>query len=148
MAKLLVRVLHGKATSLNLSSKKIDEVARCVGRLTNISVLLLNNNFISTLPAEMLSLQHVSPLCLVGEGKSKDNGFNPCTRERFVTKYPCFCKLAELNLGNNALKVVPAVLGHLGSLKKLYLFSNQITAVPPEVMGRLTRMCFEALSPI
>ncbi|KAM7373157.1 hypothetical protein PAMP_008033 [Pampus punctatissimus] len=50
------------------------------------------------------------------------------------------CKLAELNLGNNALKEVPAVLGHLESLKKLYLFNNQITVIPPEVMGGLPNL--------
>lgn len=66
------------------------------------------------------------------------------TPRRFVIK--CFsfcnaCKLAELNLGNNALKEVPAALGHLESLKKLYLFSNQITVVPPEVIGGFSLLC-------
>lgn len=63
---------------------------------------------------------------------------------RFVIKYFSFCnasKLAELNLGNNALKEVPAVLGHLESLKKLYLFSNQITVVPPDVIGGFLLFC-------
>lgn len=60
------------------------------------------------------------------------------TARRFVIKYFSLCdacKLAELNLGNNSLKELPAVLGHLESLKKLYLFGNQITVVPPEVIG-------------
>uniref|UniRef100_A0A672YUR6 Leucine rich repeat containing 69 n=1 Tax=Sphaeramia orbicularis TaxID=375764 RepID=A0A672YUR6_9TELE len=48
---------------------------------------------------------------------------------------PNFWPLTELNLGNNSLKEVPAVLAHLESLKKLYLYSNQITLVPPEVIG-------------
>lgn len=67
------------------------------------------------------------------------------TPRRFVIKhFPLCnaCKLAELNLGNNALKEVPAVLGHLESLKKLYLFSNQITVVPPEVMGRFLTVLY------
>lgn len=67
-----------------------------------------------------------------------------CTARRFVIKYFSLCgacKLAELNLGNNALKEIPAVLGHLESLKKLYLFRNQITVVPPEVMGRFSLFC-------
>uniref|UniRef100_A0A672YV23 Leucine rich repeat containing 69 n=1 Tax=Sphaeramia orbicularis TaxID=375764 RepID=A0A672YV23_9TELE len=50
------------------------------------------------------------------------------------------CKLTELNLGNNSLKEVPAVLAHLESLKKLYLYSNQITLVPPEVIGCLPNL--------
>ncbi|XP_031710087.1 leucine-rich repeat-containing protein 69 [Anarrhichthys ocellatus] len=67
---------------------------------------LLNNNSVSTLPAELLSLQHVT----------------------------------ELNVGNNALNEVPAVLGHLESLKKLYLFSNQIIAVPPDAIDGLRNL--------
>lgn len=67
------------------------------------------------------------------------------TSRRFVIKYFSSCnarKLAELNLGNNALKEFPAVLGHLESLKKLYLFRNQITVVPPDVIGRLLLLFF------
>ncbi|XP_035039608.2 leucine-rich repeat-containing protein 69 [Hippoglossus stenolepis] len=106
MAEFVVRASYGKATSLNLSSKKLKEVPQCVFSLTSLSVLLLNNNCITALPSQLTSLQH----------------------------------LAELNLGNNALKEIPAVLRHLESLKKLYLFSNQITAVSPEVMGALRNL--------
>uniref|UniRef100_A0A4W6CKB0 Leucine rich repeat containing 69 n=1 Tax=Lates calcarifer TaxID=8187 RepID=A0A4W6CKB0_LATCA len=52
----------------------------------------------------------------------------------------CLALLAELNLGNNALKEVPTVLGHLESLRKLYLFSNRITVVPPDVIGGLQNL--------
>ncbi|XP_039676104.1 leucine-rich repeat-containing protein 69 isoform X2 [Perca fluviatilis] len=94
MTESVVRALYGQAASLNLSSKKIKAVPKCVSRLPNLSVLLLNNNSISALPAELLSLQH------------------------------------EL----------PAVLGHLESLKKLYLFGNQITVVPPDVIDGLRNL--------
>lgn len=66
------------------------------------------------------------------------------TARRFVIKYFSLCdacKLAELNLGNNSLKELPAVLGHLESLKKLCLFGNQITVVPPEVIGGFSLFC-------
>lgn len=66
------------------------------------------------------------------------------TASSFVIKYFSLCnacKLTELNLGNNTLKELPAVLRHLESLKKLFLFSNQITVVPPEVIGRLSLFC-------
>lgn len=66
------------------------------------------------------------------------------TASSFVIKYFSLCnacKLTELNLGNNTLKELPAVLGHLESLKKLSLFSNQITVVPPEVIGGLSLFC-------
>ncbi len=56
----VVRVLYAKGTSLNLRSKKINEVPECVSRLTNLSALRLNNNSISALPAALRSLRHVS----------------------------------------------------------------------------------------
>ena len=65
MAKLVIRALQGNATSLNLSSKRISEVPTSVSKLKNVNVLLLNNNLITTLPVELLSLQHVSPYTLV-----------------------------------------------------------------------------------
>lgn len=64
MAESVVRALYGKGTSLNLTSKKIKEVPQCVSRLTNLSVLLLNNNSITALPCELLSLKQVSLLRL------------------------------------------------------------------------------------
>lgn len=138
MAESVIRALYAKSTSLNLSSKKIKNVPKCVSRLTNLSVLLLKNNSITALPVELISLQHVSLFRLLWKiAKITLKMFY--TARRFVIKYISFCttyKLTELNLGNNALKEVPAVLGHLESLRKLYLFSNQITVVPHEVMGR------------
>lgn len=59
MAEAVIRLMYGR-TSLNLTSRKLSEVPERVSRLTELSVLLLNNNFISSLPAELLCLQHVS----------------------------------------------------------------------------------------
>lgn len=135
MAEEVVRALYGGSTSLNLSSKKVREVPQCVSRLSNLSVLLLNNNCITALPVELLSLQQVSPPAHAMP--HRNTTFNVLdTFFNYVFIFRNACKLEELNLGNNALKEVPAVLGHLESLKKLYLYSNQITLVPPEVLGR------------
>lgn len=60
--KWVIRVLYARTTSLNLSSTHIKEVPKCVSRLTNLSVLLLNNNSITGLPTELLSLHQVSLL--------------------------------------------------------------------------------------
>lgn len=60
--KWVIRVLYAGAASLNLSSTHIKEVPKCVSRLTNLSVLLLNNNSITGLPTELLSLHQVSLL--------------------------------------------------------------------------------------
>lgn len=60
--KWVVRALCAGATSLNLNSIHIKQIPKCVSRLTNLSVLLLNNNSITGLPAELLSLHQVSLL--------------------------------------------------------------------------------------
>ncbi|KAI3358562.1 hypothetical protein L3Q82_014984, partial [Scortum barcoo] len=66
----------------------------------------------------------------------------------------CVCGLTRLTalvLNNNSISRVPAallslrhelpaVLGHLESLKKLYLFGNQIAALPPEAIGGLVNL--------
>lgn len=145
MAESVVRVLSGKGTSLTLTSRGMKELPVGVSALTNLSALLLNNNSISSLPCELLSLRQVSLHLLIPPHSSSVcwniSKITPrmCyTARRFVIKYFSLCdacKLAELNLGNNSLKELPAVLGHLESLKKLYLFGNQITVVPPEVIG-------------
>uniref|UniRef100_A0AAV2KB07 Disease resistance R13L4/SHOC-2-like LRR domain-containing protein n=1 Tax=Knipowitschia caucasica TaxID=637954 RepID=A0AAV2KB07_KNICA len=49
--------------------------------------------------------------------------------------------LTELNLGNNTFKEIPAVVGHLELLKKLYLYSNHISTVSSEVIGSLKNLC-------
>lgn len=60
MEKSVARVLYGQGTSLNLTSRKIKAVPECVFRIKKLSVLQLNNNSISALPAELLSLRCVS----------------------------------------------------------------------------------------
>ena len=58
--KPVSRTLYGRTTSLNLNSKKLKTVPKCVSKLTNLSVLLMSYNSITDLPAEIISLQHVS----------------------------------------------------------------------------------------
>lgn len=60
MEKSVARVLYGQGTSLNLTSRKIKAVPECVFRIKKLSVLQLNNNSISALPAELRSLRRVS----------------------------------------------------------------------------------------
>lgn len=150
MTKSVMRALYGKSTSLNLSSRKIKVVPTCISRLTNLKILLLNNNSISSLPAELLALQHVSLLCL----SALLNMFLHHSPNVLHTKQICdyisfsfcnACKLSELNLGNNDFNDIPAPLGLLESLTKLYLYSNRITAVPPDV---IRRFCSDSLAPI
>ncbi|KAK7899111.1 hypothetical protein WMY93_019964 [Mugilogobius chulae] len=103
-----------------MSSKNLKEVPPNISRLTELSVLLLNNNHICTLPAELLLLSHVRATIPAW----------------WIAKI-----LTELNLGNNTFKEIPAVVGHLEQLRKLYLYSNHISTVSSEVMGSLKNLC-------
>ncbi|KAF5909124.1 leucine-rich repeat-containing protein 69, partial [Clarias magur] len=48
--------------------------------------------------------------------------------------------LTELNLGNNAFEEMPPVLEQLHSLKKLYVYRNQIFILRPEVLKSLSNL--------
>uniref|UniRef100_A0A8C4H4N6 Leucine-rich repeat-containing protein 69 n=2 Tax=Dicentrarchus labrax TaxID=13489 RepID=A0A8C4H4N6_DICLA len=132
MAESVVRALYGRGTSLTLASKKIKEVPKCVSRLTNLSVLLLNNNSISALPAELLSLQHLAELNL---------GNNALKEVPAVLGH--LESLKKLYLFSNQITVVPPeVIGGLQNLVVLNLNHNQIQRLPPEIksLSRLQRL--------
>lgn len=80
MAKSVVRALFAQATSLNLSAKKLKEVPLCISALKSLSVLHLNNNFLTALPAELLSLQHVSLFSFIRHDVVANTLFHPAWR--------------------------------------------------------------------
>lgn len=57
---VVIGALKANSKSFNLSSKKIKHVPKSVSKLTNLSKLQLSNNWLTTLPVELQSLQHVS----------------------------------------------------------------------------------------
>ncbi|XP_041812007.1 leucine-rich repeat-containing protein 69 [Chelmon rostratus] len=123
MAESVVRAWYGKGTSLNLTSKSIKEVPECVSRLTNLSVLLLNNNAIAALPDELLRLQHLAELNL-GNNALKEI---PAVLGHLES-------LKKLYLFRNQITVVPPeVMGGLQNLVVLNLNHNQIQRLPPEI---------------
>ncbi|XP_026202870.1 leucine-rich repeat-containing protein 69 [Anabas testudineus] len=123
MAEAVVRALYGGSTSLNLSSKKVREVPQCVSRLSNLSVLLLNNNCITALPVELLSLQQLEELNL---------GNNALKEVPAVLGH--LESLKKLYLYSNQITLVPPeVLDGLQNLVVLNLNHNQIQRLPPEI---------------
>ncbi|XP_045915029.1 leucine-rich repeat-containing protein 69 isoform X2 [Micropterus dolomieu] len=119
----VARAYYGKATSLNLNSKKLKDVPGCVSRLSNLSVLLLNNNSISALPAELLSLQRLVKLNL---------GNNALKEVPAVLGH--LESLKKLYLFSNQITVVPPdVIDGLHNLVVLNLNHNQIQRLPPEI---------------
>uniref|UniRef100_A0A3Q3M7R8 Leucine rich repeat containing 69 n=1 Tax=Mastacembelus armatus TaxID=205130 RepID=A0A3Q3M7R8_9TELE len=128
MAESVVRALYGKSSSLNLSSKKVKDVPKCVSRLTNLSVLLLNNNSISSLPAELLSLQHVSlhlNTLNLQHLSVLDNKL-----EEVPAELGHLAKLSEINLTSNNLSLLPQQLCQCKDLTKLHLARNKLTSLP------------------
>nr|XP_040044913.1 leucine-rich repeat-containing protein 69 [Gasterosteus aculeatus aculeatus] len=123
MTKSVMRALYGKSTSLNLSSRKIKVVPTCISRLTNLKILLLNNNSISSLPAELLALQHLSELNL------GNNDFNDIPAPLGLLE-----SLTKLYLYSNRITAVPPdVIRGLQNLVVLNLNHNQIQRLPPEI---------------
>uniref|UniRef100_A0A3B4XQE3 Uncharacterized protein n=1 Tax=Seriola lalandi dorsalis TaxID=1841481 RepID=A0A3B4XQE3_SERLL len=116
MAESVVRALYGKATSLNLNSKKMKDVPTCVSTITNLSVLLLNNNAITTLPADLSNLQHLSVL---------DNKL-----EEVPAELGHLTKLSEINLTSNKLSLLPQQLCQCKDLTRLHVARNQLTSLP------------------
>ncbi|XP_075995768.1 uncharacterized protein lrrc69 [Genypterus blacodes] len=147
------RALHGKATSLNLCSKKINKLPESVCRLTNLLVLLLNNNNICALPAELQKLQHLSELNL-GNNALKEVpavlGHLESLKKLYlfsnqITEVPpgvigCLLNLVVLNLNHNQIQTLPAEIKSLGKLKHLSLVDNKLQDVPAE-LGHLSKLC-------
>uniref|UniRef100_A0A3P8T0U7 Leucine-rich repeat protein SHOC-2 n=1 Tax=Amphiprion percula TaxID=161767 RepID=A0A3P8T0U7_AMPPE len=126
--KSVVRALCGGGTSLNLSSQRIKDVPKCVSRLTKLSVLLLNNNSISRLPAELLSLrQKLAELNL---------GNNDLEEVPAVLGH--LDALKKLYLFSNQITVVPPEVIGLENLVVLNLNHNHIQRLPPEIKQHLS----------
>lgn len=88
MTESVLIALYRNATSLNLTCKKLKVVPTCVSTIANLSVLLLNNNSICALPAELRALRHVSAHPADGHvPRQRSMFYTPC---RFVMKYFSF----------------------------------------------------------
>ncbi|KAG7500627.1 leucine-rich repeat-containing protein 69 [Solea senegalensis] len=148
----VVRALYGNSPSLNLSSKKIREVPKCVSRLTKLSVLLLNNNCITSLPAELLSLQHLTQLNL-GNNSLKEVpaalGHLESLKKLYlfsnqITVVPPevidgLHNLVVLNLNHNKIQSLPLEIKSLMKLEHLSVLDNKLEELPAE-LGHLSKL--------
>ncbi|XP_068189644.1 leucine-rich repeat-containing protein 69 [Antennarius striatus] len=152
MAESVFRVLYGNGTSLNLTSKKIKEVPECISRLTNLSVLLLKNNSITSLPVELLSLKHITELNL-GNNALKELpavlGHLESLKKLYlfsnqITAVPPEAigglqNLVVLNLNHNQIQRLPPQIKSLKRIQHLSLLDNKLEEIPIE-LGHLTRL--------
>ncbi|XP_024863661.2 leucine-rich repeat-containing protein 69 [Kryptolebias marmoratus] len=151
--ELVVRALYGKSASLNLNSRKLNSVPECVSRVTNLSVLLLRNNFITGLPPQLLSLQQLCELNL-GNNALKEVplvlGHLESLKKLYlfsnqITAVPPDVighleKLVVLNLNHNNIQRLPPEIKSLRELQHLSLMDNKLEELPHEV-GYLTKLC-------
>uniref|UniRef100_A0A3B3ZCM0 Leucine-rich repeat protein SHOC-2 n=1 Tax=Periophthalmus magnuspinnatus TaxID=409849 RepID=A0A3B3ZCM0_9GOBI len=111
-----------RATSLKMSSRNLKEVPPDVCMLPHLSVLLLNNNHICTLPVELLRLLYLFAM------------FNPSQiTVFFVFVVFSLTKLHCLSLAHNKLENIPAELGHLIELTEVNFTNNCLSTLPQEI---------------
>ncbi|XP_052388510.1 leucine-rich repeat-containing protein 69 [Carassius gibelio] len=153
----IIKALKTKSKSLNLSCRKITHLPEVFARLTWIVVLKLNNNYLSSLPAELMCLQKLTELNL---GNNVLEEIPPVLKH-----FSCLNKLylygnrirllspevleglpnlLLLNLNHNRIKVIPAEIQRLCSLKSISVTDNLLQQIPAELglMKCLTEINF------
>ncbi|XP_072534117.1 leucine-rich repeat-containing protein 18 [Salminus brasiliensis] len=104
---------------LDLSRNQLKKIPDFIGQLTNVRWLDLHSNYIEQLPkniGQLDALRHLN-LC--------NNSINGLPADIGNMR-----SLQTLNLGMNRLTTLPPSMAALSNLKELGLFDNQLTAIP------------------
>lgn len=115
-------------TSLDLCGLGLDRLGPEIGKLTNLQVLLLEDNELKSLPSEIGQLTALSILRL--------------PNNELVSLPPEIGQLSalqELQLDNNQLATLPPEIGKLSALVKLHLINNNLASLPSEI-GQLSAL--------
>lgn len=120
----------GNITELNLGDKNITTIPAEIGQLTHLTYLSLHNNQLSAIPSEIGYLTNLEQLYLNG------NQFTVVPAEIWQ-----LINLSALALSQNEFTVIPAEIGQLTKLSQLYLEDNQLTSFPTEI-GQLVNLEF------
>ncbi len=101
---------------IDLSCNNIHEFSKGFTKFTeSLKVLIMNNNKITELSAELFELEHLTKLDLSNNTLSVING-----------NFQKLVELQELNLSSNAIQSIPSDLGCCSKLEKLDLSHNKI----------------------
>ncbi|MFC1793198.1 leucine-rich repeat domain-containing protein [Planctomycetota bacterium] len=116
-----------KLTMLRASKKAIADLTG-LEYATNLTLLRLESNQLTSLPPEIGNLKKLEHLYL------SNNQLSSVQTEIFN-----LTNLRSLRLENNQLSLLPAEIGNLKNLMYLDLESNQLTSLPAEI-GNLTNL--------
>lgn len=89
---------------------------------TNVTVLKLSSNKLTTLPASIKDFKKLKELHL------NENVFSKVPTEVCTMRY-----LRKLRLDKNSLQTIPSAVGRLMLLEDLSVSNNQLTVIPPEI---------------
>jgi Leucine-rich repeat (LRR) protein len=130
---------------LLLPYKSIDVLPETIGLLTNLRVLQLNNNNLTSLPESIGKLTNLMDLHLHSNKlTSLPYSIKNLTKLRNLYAYgnklqsipDSICELTNLSalsLANNQLKNLPENIGNLINLRWFVLHRNNLTILPPSI---------------
>ncbi|XP_072267035.1 leucine-rich repeat-containing protein 69 [Pyxicephalus adspersus] len=120
---LVLRAIRGNARTLNLNSKKLQQMPGAVGRLTQLTSLQIKNNLLCQLPPEVAALSNLTVLNL------GNNNF-----ERVPQELKYLHSLQTLHLfGNKISEISSDVLDGLENVIFINLNNNRLEHIPPEI---------------
>lgn len=114
-------------TKVSLRWKGLGDIPEFVFHMPNLDTLILSNNYMTTLPAEIGNLRNLKQLYI-------DNNYLT-TLPDSIGKLK---GLEKLGLENNQLSSLPESVGNLESLKLFLLSGNSLESIP-DTMKRLSR---------
>jgi len=122
-----VIIENGRIVALSLDNYDISKpglkvLPPRIKELSELLILTLNDNDLTSLPKELLSLRNLVVL------EAKNN--NIPSLPRGISKLSI---LEELDLRNNELKVLPKEVASLKNLKKLQLWGNDLQSLPANI---------------
>jgi Leucine-rich repeat (LRR) protein len=138
---------HECGYSLNLTGA----VPSQIGNFSNLELLDLSNNHLTSMPSEIGNLSHLVKLDLC---YNDFNNMPPEIGNLSNLEELLLCSnrlnglppeigdlgsLTYLNLDSDNLTSVPDEIGNLSALKTLYLYNNQLTSLPPGI-GNLSAL--------
>jgi Leucine-rich repeat (LRR) protein len=118
----------GKACEEEISMNLSGSIPSEIGNLSNLQLLYLPYNNLTSLPPEIGDLLNLSGVYL---------DRNPISN--LPPEIGNLQNLVELDLSQNQLTSLPSEIGNLSNLADLYLSNNQLTSLPPQI-GNLSSL--------